>query len=83
MAGKAVEAALKEAGVNLVTMDPVQALWKLQEIGERRPKGSDDEFGDEFDGNWLLSRCRWQNQSMTRLGRPNEYLDCGQSDDTS
>ena len=50
MAGKAVEAALKEAGVNLVTMDPLQALWKLQEIAKRRPKGRDDEIDDEFDG---------------------------------
>ena len=47
--GKAVEAALKEAGVNLVSMDPLHALWKLQEIGKRRPKGSDDEFRDESD----------------------------------
>ena len=34
MAGKTVEVALKEAGVNLVSMDPLQALWKLQEIGK-------------------------------------------------
>ena len=49
IAGKAVEAALKEAGVNLVTMDPLQALWKLQEIAKRRPTGH-DEFGDVSDG---------------------------------
>ena len=50
MAGKAVEAALREAGVNLVTMDPLQALWNLQEIAKRRPKGHDDEIDDESDG---------------------------------
>jgi hypothetical protein len=49
MVRKAIETALKEVGVNLVTMDGPHAIWKLYEIAKRRPKGHDDEIIDDLD----------------------------------
>ena len=81
MAGKAVEAALREAGVNLVTMDPLQAIWKLQEIAKGRPTGH-EKFIDEFDGIGRFGGIGGRAGLRARVGQSNEYLDRRQGDDT-